>query len=79
MGNFTPSSPVGLSLITVTVTEMVAAVTLAFCIIQKHFTTEICAQYGITNFPQFPDIGQNLDGGISNFRISGQSIIKELS
>ena len=24
-----------------------------------------------------PDIGQNLDGGISNFRISGQSLVKE--
>ena len=26
---------------------------------------------------QFPDIGQNPDGGISYFRISGQSFIKE--
>ena len=27
--------------------------------------------------PQSPDIGQNSDGGISNFRISVQSFIKE--
>ena len=27
--------------------------------------------------PQSPDIGQNLDAGISDFRISGQSLIKE--
>ena len=27
--------------------------------------------------PQSPDIGQNSDGGISYFRISGQSFIKE--
>ena len=29
-----------------------------------------------SNSPQSPDIGQNLDGGISDFRISGQSFIK---
>ena len=27
--------------------------------------------------PHSPDIGQNLDGGISNLLISGQSLIKE--
>ena len=27
--------------------------------------------------PQSPDIGQNPDGGISDFQISGQSLIKE--
>ena len=31
------------------------------------------------NSSQSPDIGQNLDGGISDFRISGQSLIKEKS
>ena len=29
------------------------------------------------NFPQSPDIGQNSDGGISDFQISGQSLMKE--
>ena len=29
------------------------------------------------NSPQSPDIGQNSDEGISAFRISGQSLIKE--
>ena len=28
--------------------------------------------------PHFPGIGQNLDGGISDFRISGKSLIKEI-
>ena len=32
---------------------------------------------GIPNSPQPPDIGQNPDGGIPNFLISGQSLIKE--
>ena len=32
---------------------------------------------GVTNSSQSPDIGQNSDGGISDFRISGQSFIKE--
>ena len=29
------------------------------------------------NSHQSPDVGQNSDGGISDFRISGQSLIKE--
>ena len=32
---------------------------------------------GEGNSPQSPDIGQKLDGGISDFKISGQSFIKE--
>ena len=35
------------------------------------------ANFGIPDSPQCPYIGQNSDGGISNFRISGQSLIKE--
>ena len=35
------------------------------------------AKFGISNSPHSPDIGQNSDGGISDFRISGQSLIKE--
>ena len=30
----------------------------------------------IPNLPQSPEIGQNSNGGISDFRISGQSLIK---
>ena len=56
---------------------MVKAVTLAFCNIQEHFIRNICAKFGIHNLSQPPDIGQNLDGGISDFRISDQSLIKE--
>ena len=32
---------------------------------------------GIPNSPQCPDIHQNSDEGISDFRISAQSLIKE--
>ena len=35
------------------------------------------AKFGIYNLPQSPDIGQNSDGDISDFQISGQSLIKE--
>ena len=35
------------------------------------------ANFDISNSPQLPDIGQNSDGGISDFWISGQSFIKE--
>ena len=37
------------------------------------------AKCGTANLPQSPDIGQNLDGGITDLRISGQSLIKENS
>ena len=40
-------------------------------------TFVICAKFGIPNLPQSPDIGQNSDGGISDFRISGQSLINK--
>ena len=38
----------------------------------------ICAKFdSVPNFPQLSDIAQNSDQGIFNFRISGQSFIKE--
>ena len=37
----------------------------------------IRAKFGIPNQLQSPDIGQNSDGCISNFQISGPSLIKE--
>ena len=37
----------------------------------------IRATFDVHNLPQSLDIGQNSDGGISDFRISGQSLIKE--
>ena len=37
---------------------------------------DIRAEFRIPNSPQSPDIGQNSDGGISHFWISGQSFIK---
>ena len=38
---------------------------------------DIHAKFGMWNLRQSPDIGQNSDGGISNFRISCQFLIKE--
>ena len=46
--------------------------------IQQHFIKDIRAKFGIPNLPQSPDIRQNSDKGISNFRISGQSLINLL-
>ena len=57
--------------------ETVKAVALAFCSIQWHFIRDIRAKFCVPTLPQSPDIGQNSDGSISNFRISGQSLIKE--
>ena len=34
-------------------------------------------KFGIHNLPQSPNIRLNSDGGISDFPISGQSLIKE--
>ena len=41
--------------------ETVKAVTLAFCSIQQHFIKNIHTIFGISNAPQSPDIGNNLD------------------
>ena len=57
--------------------ETVQAVTLPFCSFQQLFIRDICAKFGIPNLPQSPDTGQNSDGGISDFRMSGQSLINE--
>ena len=56
---------------------MVKAVNLALCSIQQHLTKDICDKFSIPYSHQSPDIGQNSDGGISDFRISGQPLIKE--
>ena len=53
------------------------AVTLAFHRIQLHFSRRIRDKCSIPNSPQSPDIGQNSDVGISDFRISGQFILKD--
>ena len=53
------------------------AVTLEFYSIQYPFMKDILANFGIPNLFQSPDIWQNSDKGISDFRISGQSLIKE--
>ena len=57
--------------------ETVKAITLAFCSIQKYFIRNNHAKFDILNSSQSPDIGQNSEGGIPEFQISGQSLIKE--
>ena len=44
---------------------------------ENEWIRDIHAKFCIHNSPQSSDIGQNSDGGISVFRISGQSLIKE--
>ena len=56
--------------------ETVKAVTLAFCSIQQHFIKDVRAKFGIPNSLRSLDTGQDSDGGISDFWISGQSLIK---
>ena len=53
------------------------AIALVFCPIQKLFFRNICAKIAIPKSPLSPDIGQKLEGGNSDFRISVQSLIKE--
>ena len=66
-GNFTPCW------FSLNNSEAVKAAILAFC----RDIRDIRAEFGIPNSPQSPNIVQNSDGGISDFRISGQSFIKE--
>ena len=57
--------------------KTVKAVILAFCSIQWLFIGDIHAKLWIPNLSQSPDIGQNSDEGIYDFRISCQSLINE--
>ena len=57
--------------------ETVKAVTLAFCSIQLLFIRDIRAKFGNPNLRQSPDVGQNPDEGISDFRIPDQSCKNE--
>ena len=78
-GNFTPNPPVfhlSRCWFSLNNSKTVKAVTLGFCSIQSHSIRDIRAKFGISNLPQSSGIAQNLDGDISNFRISGQSLIK---
>ena len=56
--------------------ETVKAITLLFCSIQYHFIRDVHVKFRIPNSLQSLDIGQNSDADISDFRISGQSLIK---
>ena len=57
-------------------TYLVCDTTLAFCSLQKYLIRDVRAIFSIPYSSQSPDIGQNSDRGISEFRISGQSLIK---
>ena len=59
--------------------QTVKAVPLALTIIQQHFIRDVHTKFGIPYLPQSPDIGENSDMGISDFRVSGQSLIKRNS
>ena len=70
-GNFNPP------LFSIKNSEMVKPVTLAFFRLQLQSIRHISAKFSIPNLSQSPDIGQNSDMCVSNFRISGQFLIKE--
>ena len=55
---------------------MVKAVTLVFYSIQEYFIRDVRAKFDIPDLAKSPYIGQNSEGVISDFRISGQLIIK---
>ena len=42
----------------------------------QYFIRDVRTKFGLPNLPYSPDVGQNSDGGISNFRISSQSLIQ---
>ena len=69
--------PTPASVISLNNSKTLNAVTLEFWIIQLHSIRDIHAKFGIHNLSQSPDIGQNSDGGIFDFRISGQCLTKE--
>ena len=69
-GNFTPCW------LLLNTSEMVKALTLAFCSIQQHFNRDVYVKFGIPYLPQSPHIGQKSDGDILDFQISGQSLTK---
>ena len=57
--------------------KMIKFVTLEFYSIYLNSIRDIYAKFGIHNLPQSSNIGNNSGGGISDFRISGQSLINE--
>ena len=57
--------------------EKVKALTLVLCRIRKSFIKDIRGKFGVPNLPKSPEIRQNSNGGISDFQISGQSLINK--
>ena len=56
--------------------ETVKAATLAFCSIQLNLIRDVRPKFNIPYSLHSPDIGQNSDGYVSDFRISGEFLIK---
>ena len=71
-GNFTP-----LLLAFLNNLETVKAVTLVFCSIQQLYIRDIRGKFGIPKLAPVSRFCENLEGGITDFRISGQSVINE--
>ena len=57
--------------------ETLKAVVLLICNVQQLFVRDTRAKFGIPNLPQSLDIGQNSEGVISDFRISGQFLVNK--
>ena len=56
--------------------KTVKAATLAFCSIQLNLIRDVYAKFGSLYLLQSPDIGRDSDVRISDFWISGQSLMK---
>ena len=55
---------------------MVKALILLFRYIQQLLIRDTHAKFDIPNLPQPPNMGQNSDRGLFNFRISGKILYK---
>ena len=70
-GNFT------LYWFSLNISKTLEAVVLAICSVSYHFIRDIHVKFRVLNLSQCLYIEQNVDGGISDFRISSQSFINK--
>ena len=70
-GNFT------LYWFSLNISKTLEAVVLAVCSVSYHFIRDIHVKFRVLNLSQCLYIEQNVDGGISDFRISSQSFINK--
>ena len=57
--------------------KTVKVINLTFCRIKELFVRNIFAKFDIPNLPKFTDISRNPERDISNFCISGQSLLSK--